>query len=369
MVPAKKVRVLIAEDNYLVGEMIKGSLQELGFRVIGEAIDGIEAVDMTYALKPDVLLMDIEMPEQNGIEAARKISILCPTPIVVLTAYETPELVAQASNAGVGAYLIKPPNAQEMERAIIIAMARFDDSIALRRLNNLLKSQNEELDTFAHTVSHNLQHSLDLVIGYANMLKGQARLAENLEHYLNMIIRTGHSMTNIIDELQLLTGVRKTEATASPLNMGRIVAKAQQRLAFLVEDKQARISFPAAWPSACGYAPWVEEVWVNYLSNGLKYGGTPPRLQLGATTRSNGTTRFWVRDNGDGLSREEQEQLFKPFTRLDKVQIRGYGLGLSVVKRIVKKLGGQVGVESDGVPGQGCIFYFTLPDSKKIPLE
>ncbi len=69
--------------------------------------------------------------------------------------------------------------------------------------------------------------------------------------------------------------------------------------------------------------------------------------------------RFWVRDNGDGLTPEDQARLFAPFTRLDQVRVKGHGLGLSIVRRIVEKLGGQVGVESQ--VGQGSTFSFTLP--------
>jgi signal transduction histidine kinase len=69
--------------------------------------------------------------------------------------------------------------------------------------------------------------------------------------------------------------------------------------------------------------------------------------------------RFWVRDNGFGLTPEEQERLFTPFERLHQVRAEGHGLGLSIVQRIVEKLGGQVGVES--TVGQGSVFFFTLP--------
>ncbi len=69
--------------------------------------------------------------------------------------------------------------------------------------------------------------------------------------------------------------------------------------------------------------------------------------------------RFWVRDNGPGLTPEAQSRLFTPFTRLDQVRAQGHGLGLSIVRRIVEKLGGQVGVESQ--LGQGSTFFFTLP--------
>jgi two-component system sensor histidine kinase/response regulator len=112
---------------------------------------------------------------------------------------------------------------------------------------------------------------------------------------------------------------------------------------------------------ALGYGPWVEAVWTNYLSNALKYGGRPPKVTLGATEMGNGWIRFSVVDNGPGLSQEEQARLFVPFERLHQARSEGHGLGLSIVQRIVKKLGGQVGVESTGEAGEGCEFYFTLP--------
>ncbi len=119
------------------------------------------------------------------------------------------------------------------------------------------------------------------------------------------------------------------------------------------------ISLPDTWPVALGYAPWIEEVWANYMSNAIKYGGQPPRLELGATRQVDDMIRFWVRDNGPGLTPEDQEALFTPFTRLDQVRATGHGLGLSIARRIVENLDGQVGVESE--PDQGSLFYFTLP--------
>jgi AmiR/NasT family two-component response regulator len=136
----KKVGVLIAEDDPLVSEMIRGTLEDLGYTVAGEAMDGRQAVELTRTLQPDVILMDVEMPGVNGIEATQQIYQSYPTPIVMLTAYEAPWLVEQASAAGVGAYLIKPPKARELERAITIAMARFDDLMALRHLNEELQA-------------------------------------------------------------------------------------------------------------------------------------------------------------------------------------------------------------------------------------
>ncbi len=131
----KNIRALIVEDEAMIAEMIQAVLKEAGYVVVGRAIDGVQAVEMTQSLRPDVVLMDIALPGMDGLEAARRIYETHPTPVVVLTAYETPELVERASAVGVGAYLIKPPKVRDMERAISISLARFSDLVALRRLN------------------------------------------------------------------------------------------------------------------------------------------------------------------------------------------------------------------------------------------
>jgi signal transduction histidine kinase len=173
-------------------------------------------------------------------------------------------------------------------------------------------------------------------------------------------------MNNIIEELLLLAGVRKVDAPLAPVDMAEVVVEAQHRVVDMVEETKAVVVEPDVWPVAMGYAPWVEEVWVNYLSNALKYGGRPPRVELGAQEQADGMLLFWVRDNGPGLGLDDQAQLFAPFKKLDQTRAQGHGLGLSIVRRIIQKLGGEVGVESGGIEGQGCTFYFTLPG---VPAE
>src|SRR5512139_2060042 len=113
-----QVRVLIAEDDFLVGEMIQGTAEEAGCTVAGRATDGRQAVEMAARLRPDVILMDIKMPLLNGIDAAEIIQERCPTPVIILTAYDTPEMLEEASSAGVGAFLAKPPKVRELSQAI-----------------------------------------------------------------------------------------------------------------------------------------------------------------------------------------------------------------------------------------------------------
>lgn len=140
-------RVLVAEDNQVICMTIQLALQKIGFEIAGVATNGIEAVDMAFSLHPDVILMDIEMPELNGLNAARQIQERCPIPIVILTAHEDENMIEKASEVGASAYLIKPPNDKEIERAIIMALARHGDLMEVLRLNQELKKALSEIRT------------------------------------------------------------------------------------------------------------------------------------------------------------------------------------------------------------------------------
>ena len=231
---------------------------------------------------------------------------------------------------------------------------------ALRQYAAELEARNEELNAYTHTVAHDLKGPLGHMVGFAQLLEDSyATLSdEDQRDSLHVIAQSGRKMCNIIDELLLLSALRGVETEMVPLDMASIMDEARQRLAYMIEEYQAQILLPDAWPIALGYGPWIEEVWANYLSNALKYGGQPPRVELGATGQADGMVRFWIRDNGPGLTPEEQARLFTPFTRLEQVQVKGHGLGLSIVRRIVERLDGQVGVESQ--VGHGSVFAFTL---------
>lgn len=245
-----------------------------------------------------------------------------------------------------------------------------------------LEMRNTELDAFAHTVAHDLKNPLGIIVGFSLVLESHfdelspSVVLENIQR----IARTSKKMNYIIEEMLLFSRMRDAQAVETQaLDMGAVVNEALERLRATVGDSQAEIRLPDHWDVALGHAPWIEEVWANYLSNALKYGGVPPRVEVGSARldvdspdlesaacawqakipNSQGKVVFWVQDNGAGLTPEEQGRLFTMFTRLDAIHAKGHGLGLSIVRRIVEKLGGDVGVES--TPGAGSRFWFALP--------
>ena len=149
MSPKEPLRVLIADDEALVMNVIAWKLETLGMRVVGKASDGLQAVELTRTLRPEVVLMDLAMPGLDGIGAALVIQAECPTPVVILSAYDGDEEVARATAAGVGAFLVKPPHVAELERAIGIAVARHADFMEMRRLNQALRQALEEVQTLS----------------------------------------------------------------------------------------------------------------------------------------------------------------------------------------------------------------------------
>lgn len=252
-----------------------------------------------------------------------------------------------------------------------VALAFCTDATRRKQVENDLKLRNEQLDAFAHTVAHDLNSSLAVVVGFSEQLAEtyDSLSLTDLHKYLLTIARSGRKMSNIINELLLFASMRQEEVTHEPLNMPIIVGEAVQRLRETINQRQAEVILPASYLPAMGHAPWVEEIWYNYLSNALKYGGQPPRIEIGNEQLDNGQVRFWVRDNGRGLTADQQTQLFVPYSQLDHPQIKGHGLGLSIVRQIVEKLGGQVGVNSEGIPGQGSTFFFTLPSADEAPVR
>ena len=241
---------------------------------------------------------------------------------------------------------------------------------ALRQANDALRREVSErerliadLNAFTQMVAHDLKHPLSAITGYATLLSDELEGTESADarQYLDVIVQTSFRMCRIIDEMLLLSSVREQSVVTRPLDMQKIVEEVLARLNLLLEQSRAEVIQPSTWPVAVGYGPWVEEIWANYISNAVKYGGTPPRVELGAWRGTDGQIHFWVKDNGHGLSPEEQQKLFTSYTRLDRATGQGHGLGLSIVRRILERLNGKFSVECVSYPNGGCTFSFTLP--------
>jgi signal transduction histidine kinase len=363
-----KDTLLIVDDVPTNLGILFSYLREFGFNVC-VAENGEDALEQIPYTEPELILLDVMMPGIDGFETCRRLKAAAATrdiPIIFMTALSDTVDKVKGFEIGAVDYITKPVQQEEVLARITAHLTLRKQQQTLEQQKLELQQQNSELEAFAHTVAHDLKNPVNAIKGYSALiiedLESSIAEPELLLEDLQKIEQAGKKMVNIIDAILLLASARSQDVHMEALNMAEIVTGVQQRLAHTITEYQGEIITPKTWPIAQGYAPWIEEVWTNYLSNGLKYGGKPPYLKLDASPDKNGYIRFWLHDNGRGLTVSEQSRLFVPFTRINQARVEGHGLGLSIVQRIVEKCGGRVGIESQ--VGQGSTFYFTLPTKK-----
>lgn len=367
--------VLIVDDNPENLGFLFEYLEECGYKVL-VALDGEEALAYLAHTAPDLILLDVMMPVLDGFETCIRLKETPnarDTPIIFMSALSDPQDKVRGFDLGGVDYVTKPIHKEEV-------LARINAHVSLRRLqkeleqrNQLLERQhreleerNEELDAFSHMVAHDLRNALVRVVGFADLLLERAEVHyghrgwdDETRDDLERIQDSALQMQEVIDSLLLLAGISRKQVTIEPIDMGAVVGRVLRHLDGRITESRATLDVAGSWPLVVGYRPWIERVWHNYVENGIKYGGRPPVLALGADPAPGGMVRFWVRDNGPGISDADRETVFRPFTRLHQDRAEGHGLGLSIVQRIVKALGGEVGVRR--LPEGGSEFFFTLP--------
>jgi len=226
-----------------------------------------------------------------------------------------------------------------------------------------IEGHNKELDAFSHTVAHDLQNPLSIIIGFADVLEtsiGETLPAEERK-YLQTIQTSAAKMTVIIDELLRLASLDDVGSALTEVDMSAVARAAVERLRLDIERTGVQIEIVPGMPLALGQSLWLEEVFTNLIGNAIKYmreDNPAPRITVRGFSQQ-GCVRYEIQDNGLGVNVEDQRKLFEAFTRFHKGKAMGSGLGLAIVARIVKRLNGEVGVESE--PGNGSLFWFTLP--------
>jgi signal transduction histidine kinase len=230
-----------------------------------------------------------------------------------------------------------------------------------------LQELNEELDSFSHSVSHDLRTPLRHLDSFSGLLQREANgnLSPKGLHYLHVIAESAKNMGKLIDNLLAFSRTGRAELRRSRVNLDQLVAEVWRELE--PERKGRNISWTAAGlPEVEGDGALLKQVWINLLSNALKYTGRreAAEIRVGATLRD-GETEFFVQDNGAGFDMKYADRLFGVFQRLHhKEEFDGIGIGLANARRIIQRHGGRIWATAE--VNQGATFYFTLPGAVKI---
>lgn len=277
-------------------------------------------------------------------------------------------LPLQSDERSIGALLIGFHEKHHFTPAEVAWAAQAAELIALAidkaQAYAELKARNEELDAFSHTVAHDLKAPLAALAGYLELLTAdlQDDLSVDHRHMLERARTSAFRQNQIIESLLMLAQLRKVDQPLDRVSPRGVAVMAADRFRDQIEERGIEVTVAETMPAVMGFGPWLEEVFANLISNAVKYIGkqnVKPTITIQARALDDKMVRFEVIDNGLRISVEDQNSLFEMFSRHHTEEASGLGLGLSIVSRVIARLDGQLGVESE--EGHGSTFWFTLP--------
>lgn len=362
-------KILIIEDNKSLNEELIDWFTFEGFEA-WSAYNGLTGIEMASQLLPDIILCDIMMPDMNGtevIEALRKNITTRLIPFIFMTALSGRQNIRTGMDLGADDYITKPFTRIELIKTVSTRLKKAENIIELtdstaRERTAQLNYTNRELEAFNYSVSHDLHAPLRALNGYANMLTEDYSdlLDSEGKRMLNAIIEQSKKMGDLIDDLLSFSRITTNEIKISVINMHDLVFDVYNDLS--ADQDKARIDFRISEiDSIYGDAAMIKQVWVNLISNAIKYTSKiiNPVIEIGSTNTETETV-FFVKDNGAGFDMEYYDKLFSVFKRLHSArQFEGNGVGLAIVQRIVQRHQGRVWAESE--VNKGAAFYFALP--------
>lgn len=229
-----------------------------------------------------------------------------------------------------------------------------------------LSARNEDLEAFAHSVSHDLRAPLRAMHGFSQALLEDcsAGMDETAKDYARRIATASHRMDQLTQDLLTFSQVSRGEMALTPIDLDLVLRDAIGQLEADITTKRARVNLAGPFPRVYAHRATLEQALANLVSNGLKFvaPGQDPEIQIHAD-RNNGMVRVWVQDNGIGIDPAHHTRIFAVFERLHQADAyAGTGIGLAIVRKAVERMGGKVGVES--TPGAGSRFWIELQSAE-----
>ncbi len=242
-------------------------------------------------------------------------------------------------------------------------------SLAERRTREL-ETAIHELEAFTYSVSHDLRTHLVTMGGFASILWSEHReaLPPEAQAHLERVLRASRRMDAFVQDLLRYSRVTRAEVAPERVPLGEVMESATTSLAPLLAERGAEVEVRGQLPVVQADRHLLGRAVENLLSNAVKFvpEDRTPRVSVRATTAGH-RVRLEIEDNGVGIAEEDRTRIFEAFERLQPGAFQGTGVGLTIVKRALDRLGGDVGLSSR--PGEGSTFWIVLPEALPPELE
>jgi len=392
------IAILIAEDDVLSGKMMTITIKKLGYTFCGLATNTDDCIQMAEELKPDLILMDIDMPgKQDGIGAAQIISDRFGIPIIYVTANAEDSVFARALKTSPFGYVLKPISKELIRTVIEMGYARHLLELQLKekqdellKLNSELeekvnertlelKQKNEQLETalsrekevnefksrIVTTISHEFRTPMTTIMSSAEIMERLLNKDQPKEKAFRHTSLVKQSVSELIELLNDVLLVEKFDSgkydvNREPLDLDNYF----EDLAFKTEIGIGRAHhFSPTIAQNLGKCntdkKLLGHILNNLLSNAFKYSEKDSTVKL-LVDKNNEHLNIEVSDEGMGMNEETVSMIFDSFYRAKNVtNIEGTGMGLSILNNSIKLLNGEIKVQSS--PGKGSSFVVTLP--------
>jgi signal transduction histidine kinase len=224
-----------------------------------------------------------------------------------------------------------------------------------------LRQTNAQLEELVYTIAHDLRAPLRAMQGYSSILVEQyaASLDAQGRSFASRVVQAAEKMDAMTLDLLSYGRIARSDIALRPVSLAQVWRMALSQCERLIEETGGNVTIEEPLPTVQAEEPILTQVFANLLNNALKFSkpGQPPEVRVRAEVMD-GNARVWVEDNGIGIPEQYQDRIFRVFERLNGTSYGGTGIGLSIVRKGIERMGGRVGVTSE--PGKGSRFWIEL---------
>jgi len=362
-------RVLIVEDDPEILEPLAYSLYKEGYTVL-RAEDGLTACSVIGNEKPDLILLDIMLPNLDGWEVCKLLrqhpdKLVAGVPVIMLTALDSQHDKYRGLELGADAFIPKPYAIREVVLQTKNLLKRRQQTLELETRLKSVKTNEQQATDLHHLLFHELRNQLMILSGYTELLNGNpdSHLAQTCR---DAIYTSSNYLQTLAEEVLLIRQVEIGELTLEMENfdIGHLIddmlklysAPAKERCMELIQQTEIKQVVVSLNRTA------IKIILSSLIDNCIKYGPNSQKIKVTFNRNVKGI-ELTVNDQGPGIPNEDLPHIFKAYFRSSKHQgsVKGTGLGLHAVSVLANAMGGHATVEN--MPGKGSCFRVHFPET------